>query len=67
MRFAVPLAKFRLDGKKIGALVGRKIPFDTVFYNVEYDETRYYEGPSKGDRTAGSIILLEKQPDAARK
>ena len=30
---------------------------NAVFFNAEYNETRYYEGPSKGEKPAGSIVL----------
>lgn len=54
---AIPLKRFGLDGMTVEALEGKTINFDAVFYNAQYKETRYYEGPSKGDNLAGVIRL----------
>ena len=54
--FAIPLKRFGLDGMTARALEGKTIRFDAVFYNAQYNETRHYEGPSKGD-LAGVIRL----------
>ena len=60
---AIPLKRFGLDGMTVESLVGRTINFDAVFYNAQYKETRYYEGPSKGDGLAGVIRLGAPAPD----
>ena len=54
---ALPLKRFGLDGMTLDALEGKTIKFDAEFYNAQYKETRYYEGPSKGDGLAGIIRL----------
>ncbi|MBO7206096.1 MAG: hypothetical protein J6W10_00615, partial [Kiritimatiellae bacterium] len=60
---AIPLKRFGLDGMTVEALEGKTINFDAVFYNAQYKETRYYEGPSKGDGLAGVIRLGALAPD----
>lgn len=60
---ALPLKRFGLDGMTLDALEGKTINFDAVFYNAQYKETRYYEGPSKGGGLAGVIRLGAPAPD----
>ncbi|MBO7309454.1 MAG: hypothetical protein J6V38_07485 [Kiritimatiellae bacterium] len=60
---AIPLKRFGLDGMTVESLVGKTINFDAEFYNAQYKETRYYEGPSKGDGLAGVIRLGALAPD----
>lgn len=59
---AIPLKRFGLEGMTVDALVGKTINFEAVFYNAQYKETRYYEGPSKGCNLPGTIHLGEHQP-----
>ena len=59
---ALPLKRFGLEGMTVDALVGKTINFEAVFYNAQYKETRYYEGPSKGCNLPGVIIFGVKQP-----
>ncbi len=54
---AIPLSRFGLAGKDLSSLEGQKILFDAASYNAEYNETRYYEGPSKGEKPAGVVVL----------
>ncbi len=54
---AIPLKRFGLDGMTVETLEGKTINFDAVYYNTQYKETRYYEGPSKGDNLPGVIRL----------
>ena len=54
---AIPLSRLGIRELDVEALQGREIPFDAVFFNGEYKETRYYEGPSKGEKPAGTIVL----------
>lgn len=60
---ALPLERFGLGGMTLESLVGKTINFDAEFYNAQYKETRYYEGPSKGDGLAGVIRLGVPAPD----
>ncbi len=62
---AIPLSRLGIRAaKNTEALRGKKIPFDAVFYNAEYDETRYYEGPSKGTKKpAGTVLLSSPKGD----
>ena len=61
---ALPLKRFGLEGMTVDALVGKTINFEAVFYNAQYKETRYYEGPSKGDGLAGVIRLGARLPES---
>ncbi len=54
---AIPLKRFGLDSMTVESLVGKTINFDALFYNAQYKETRYYEGPSKGNNLPGVIRL----------
>ena len=65
MFLAIPLSRLGIRAaKNVEALRGKKIPFDAVSYNAEYDETRYYEGPSKGTkRPAGTVLLSSPEGD----
>ena len=54
---AIPLSRLGIKELELEGLVGKEIPFDAVFYNAEYNETRYYEGPSRGAKPAGVIAL----------
>jgi hypothetical protein len=44
---AIPLAALGIESGADGALAEKTVNFDLVFYNAQYNETRYYEGPSK--------------------
>jgi hypothetical protein len=44
---AIPLATLGIESGADGALAEKTVNFDLVFYNAQYNETRYYEGPSK--------------------
>ena len=54
---AIPLSRLGIRELDLEAVQGKTIPFDAVFFNGEYKETRYYEGPSKGEKPAGVITL----------
>ncbi len=54
---AIPLSRLGIKELDLEAVQGKTIPFDAVFFNAEYKETRYYEGPSKGEKPAGTIVL----------
>ena len=54
---AIPLSRLGIRELDREAVQGKTIPFDAVFFNAEYNETRYYEGPSKGEKPAGVITL----------
>ncbi len=54
---AIPLSRLGIKELDLEAIQGKQIPFDAVFFNAEYNETRYYEGPSKGGKPAGVVVL----------
>ncbi len=58
---AIPLARLGIKELDLEAVQGKEIPFDAVFFNAEYKETRYYEGPSKGEKRAGIITLFKPE------
>ena len=54
--FAIPLKRLGFDAASAEELQGKTINFNMVFYNAQYNETRYYESPSNGELPG--VILL---------
>lgn len=59
---AIPLSSLGIKPAAFETLADRTINFDLVFYNAQYNETRYYEGPSKKG-LPGVIRLRPHGPD----
>lgn len=63
---AIPLPRLGIRVLEARELAGKTIPFDIVFFNGEYKETRYYEGPSKGGKPAGVLRLTTPEAVAEK-
>lgn len=55
---AIPLKRLGFDSISVEELQGKTISFNIIFFNAQYNETRYYESPSNGE-LPGVILLGE--------